>query len=267
MAYFENPYRFGIETPMDDPGPWIAIDTETGGLDPEKHALLSMAWITSDGERDAFLLADCPGVWSREAQAVNGITRREVKEQGIPISEARQRFEAAIKGRAIVGQNVAFDLSFIASRLFDLPPNSAKLKKLFGSIPIHDTWKLFREMHDEDDWPSAKLAAIADFYEIEYEADELHGAAADVELTAKIFEAELEDLRGESEIADRRLAEQAEAEQQAEIERQKEIARQHAREYTPVETENDDRTGKIILLVLLLVLLVAAIAGVTLGKH
>ena len=191
----KNPYTFSFGMPPSDlePSSWCVVDVETGGLDPTKNSLLQVAIFTPDIGACSFLVRDSAGLTERSALEVNGLSIDEVREHGLDLESARRRFLKWTAGRAIVGQNVAFDLGFIASRLFELSPSSPACQ-LFGWRGIYDTLKIFRRLHDESEVPRARLIDIATHYGFEVEPAQCHDAAYDALLTSLIFKRELEEL-------------------------------------------------------------------------
>lgn len=186
---------------------WIAIDTETGGLDPRRHALLSFAYETEDGDRGSFLIADLGGVISREAQAINGISRKMIERDGIPIDEARRRIQDLCTGRTVIGHNVKFDLDFLA-RLFVGSPLA---------VSAVDTLALMRDFVAADEIRNFKLATCAEYFGIEIDEERLHTASGDVEITAALYRALLA-------APDHSPRKQAEIEERARRRREKERA-------------------------------------------
>lgn len=191
----QNPYTFSLGTPPSnlDPSSWCVVDVETGGLDPTKNSLLQIAFFQPDVGCNSFLVRDSAGLSERSALEVNGLSIDEVREHGIDLESARRRFLKWTAGRAIVGQNIAFDLGFIASRLFELPPGSPACQ-LLGRCGIYDTLKIFRRLHDEHEVPRARLIDIATHYGFECDPAQCHDAGYDALLTALVFKRELEEL-------------------------------------------------------------------------
>lgn len=193
---FQNPYRFEIvdaQNPLDFPSRWCAIDVETGGLDPTKNALLQIA-VHAPGEGTrSFFVRNSPGLVEQSALEINRLDLDEVRNSGLTIEDARTLFLRWTQGRAIVGQNIAFDLGFIASRLFNISPRDDALE-LFGAFKIFDTNRVFRQLHPKEEAPKADLASIATFYGLEFDRSACHDAAFDAVLTALVFQKELAEI-------------------------------------------------------------------------
>jgi DNA polymerase III epsilon subunit-like protein len=96
----------------------IVVDTETGGLDPARHALLSVAAVDST-TGDAFTALIRPNPeWECDAQALakNGLTLDFLEKNGRAETDVMQDLSLWLGERRfalISGCNVAFDLSFL----------------------------------------------------------------------------------------------------------------------------------------------------------
>ena len=98
----------------------LILDTETGGLDPTQHALLSLAAVDSaDGEAFTALIRPSPEwICDPQALAKNGLTLDFLEKNGRPEREVLQDFALWIGERRwhiIAGCNVAFDLLFLTA--------------------------------------------------------------------------------------------------------------------------------------------------------
>jgi DNA polymerase III epsilon subunit-like protein len=106
----------------------LVIDTETGGLNPECHAILSLAAVVyhdAPEEHIHLVIKDPEGLLSSSALAVNGFTEERVNAEGVTPWEAVQRLKALLqkndmRGRVtLVGHNLPFDVGFLR-RLYRL---------------------------------------------------------------------------------------------------------------------------------------------------
>ncbi len=107
----------------------ICCDTETGGLDPQKHSLLSVAFCVVDTDAKtisnemSLVIKEDPLILTEGAMNVNKMTLDEIYREGISPEEAAGRVgsylsQALDKERAVLlGHNVAFDLGFLTHRL------------------------------------------------------------------------------------------------------------------------------------------------------
>lgn len=113
---------------------YLVIDTETGGLDPHKHSLLSIAgviWVPGQEPRKSFdFLVKEPLITAQpEALIVNGIDLSLLAKQGFTPKEGVSQIQKALfdgfgdrntNGLVpLAGHNVGFDISFL-KRLYRL---------------------------------------------------------------------------------------------------------------------------------------------------
>lgn len=181
---------FGHVFPMllgAEPRRWVALDCETGGLEPTEHALLSIAFCGPYCAPCQMFCCDSAGEVTPAALEINRLDLDMVRTNGLPRHRLRGWFLDITRDCVIVGHNVLFDLAFIASRLFDLKPGDAALQLL----PLHrlfDTYYAFRHLHPKSEAPFADLASVASFYGVEFEFDDLHSAIGDARITAAIFQ-------------------------------------------------------------------------------
>jgi DNA polymerase III epsilon subunit-like protein len=127
-------------------GPVVVIDTETGGVDPYAHSLLSVALVSLNGARQLDFFVREPQIQSvPEAMAVNGIDLREVESKGLSPAEACDALEGFLReerarggGRAplLAGHNIAFDIAFL-KRLYRLAGRSAEGVFSHRSLDTH----------------------------------------------------------------------------------------------------------------------------------
>jgi hypothetical protein len=78
----------------------IIIDTETGGLDPQKDALASVALYHTVTNESLHLLIKPPEglLLGSEAEKIHGLTREKLEAEGIPEPEACDQIEAWMRG-------------------------------------------------------------------------------------------------------------------------------------------------------------------------
>lgn len=117
---------------MFEPSPVLVLDTETGGLSPREHSLLTIAgvaWTPTTQPRPLFslMIREEPMVVQNEAMEVNRIDLRVIEEQGLTPMEAvdairyalDQQFGANREPVTLAGHNVGFDVGFL-QRLYRL---------------------------------------------------------------------------------------------------------------------------------------------------
>jgi DNA polymerase III epsilon subunit-like protein len=117
---------------MPDPFPVLVIDTETGGLSPREHSLLTIAgvaWTPSAQPRPLFslMVREEPMIVQPEAMEVNRIDLRVIEEQGLTPAEAVDAIRYALDHHfgpnrepvCLAGHNIGFDVGFL-QRLYRL---------------------------------------------------------------------------------------------------------------------------------------------------
>ncbi|MBM4291984.1 MAG: 3'-5' exonuclease [Deltaproteobacteria bacterium] len=127
-------------------GPVVVLDTETGGIDPHAHSLLTVGLVSLDGARRLEIWVREPQLLTApESMAVNGIDLAEVEARGLPPAAACDALEAFLSeeraragGRAplLAGHNISFDLSFLR-RLYRLAGRSAEGAFSHRSLDTH----------------------------------------------------------------------------------------------------------------------------------
>ena len=106
-------------TPLDDL-PVIAFDTETGGLDPLKDALLTVGLACIDGPIADLVVCHEDYRPDEKVLAVNRITSGRAA-GGSPWRLVEQLLEEQFDGRVVVGHDVGFDLGFLMANSPNLP--------------------------------------------------------------------------------------------------------------------------------------------------
>ena len=96
----------------------VVVDTETGGLRADRHALLSIAAVDSAGGEAFHALIRPSADWIVEAGAleVNGLSIDFLRDAGRAESVVMAEFQSWMNGRRgamLAGCNVAFDIGFL----------------------------------------------------------------------------------------------------------------------------------------------------------
>ncbi len=104
--------RWGMKTRL------VVVDTETGGLRADRHALLSIAAVDSAGGQAFHALIRPSADWlvEKEALEVNGLSLDFLRDAGRAESVVMQDFVIwmrARKGAVFAGANPAFDAAFL----------------------------------------------------------------------------------------------------------------------------------------------------------
>lgn len=185
---------------------YMAFDTETGGLKPEKHSLLTAYFaFCIKNDKDEFeviddlslSLLDPTGEFriTPQAMEVNRIDLRKHRTEAIsPIEGARLLFEKMEKyskgGKiTLIGQNIPFDEGFINVNLIP--------KSIWGNMVYvdpkmkRDTREILGAMKMQGKIPAAQslsLGKVAEYLGVSVDSESLHNAKYDVLLTIKVLE-------------------------------------------------------------------------------
>ncbi len=168
---------------------YVIIDTETGGLDPSHHSLISVGLVSACGTRmDEFIVRETPLVSDPRSMAIHGISPTTIEEQGLAPSDAVDRFESFFKSMEgpvlLVGHNVSFDLSFI-KRLYRLASRPESRKISHRSLDTHTMLWTGIQLGI---FPSTVNTSDGAFnhFQIEPPADKRHTALGDAIATQKL---------------------------------------------------------------------------------
>lgn len=180
----------------------LVIDTETGGTDPRRHSLLSIAgvvWNAGEiGPSIALEVVEPIVVTDPEALAINRIDLQHHQATGMPSALAAARLEAFVrkafadelrKGERVVlaGHNVGFDVGFL-KRLWEM--SALDYDALF-SHRVLDLASVVRFLHLADlvDTPNASSSEAFAFFGVEPEEARRHTALGDAAATAALLNA------------------------------------------------------------------------------
>ena len=158
---------------------FIALDTETTGLDPEKDRLVEVAALLfEEGQMtDRFVSYVNPGIEvPAEVSAVNHISNEMLEHALVPqaVYPELLRFLGNAGDTLICGHVTAFDLSFLCREL--------SLLERSADFRFVDTRRLAVE---NPELQSHSLAAVAQYYGIQHE--HAHRAEEDAEVSGQIL--------------------------------------------------------------------------------
>ena len=151
--------------------PLLFLDTETGGLDPRSHSLLSLGLVVGDGPRLThsleILVRHEPYVVSAEGMKVNRIDLVRHSETALdpPVALAvlevflEQHFPHRCQPITLAGHNVGFDQAFLGAFLAG---QGRSLEPRF-SHRVVDTHSLAAGLRDAGRLPLANLSSTALF--------------------------------------------------------------------------------------------------------
>jgi DNA polymerase III subunit epsilon len=172
----------------------LFIDTETGGLDPRKHSLLSLAMVIwEDNEiidSQEILINDGILSVTKEALSINKIDIEKHKQSAISSSQAIEKMLLFIgkhfpgKGKiTLAGHNVHFDADFL--RAF-FSANNRDFSKYF-SHRIIDTSSILYYLYLAGKIKQKAISSDEAFALFDIKVEGRHTALGDAIATAKLF--------------------------------------------------------------------------------
>lgn len=172
----------------------LFIDTETGGLDPDKHSLLSLAMVVWENmeiiDSQEILINDGQLSVTKEALSINKIDIKKHKESAIPPSQAIEEIIGFISKHfppqnkiTIAGHNVQFDIGFLKI-LFS--QNKKDFSRFF-SHRIIDTSSILYYLYLTNHIKQRAISSDEAFELFEIKVEGRHTAIGDAMATAKLF--------------------------------------------------------------------------------
>lgn len=179
----------------------LIIDTETGGLDPIRHSILSLgATVWEEGHQIAeieLLIAEDEIIADDEALAINRIDTQQLKLDGLSPKDAIARLEVFILEHfndndqvSIAGHNVGFDVGFL-KRLYRLAGRSYKKRfshRLLDTASIMGFLRIAGMLPIEN----SGLEAGLKYFGVEVHKEVRHSALGDAKATAALLSAMIE---------------------------------------------------------------------------
>lgn len=174
----------------------LYCDTETGGLDAKKHALIQIAGILVENgkEIDSFDLEMSPykdQTVTPEALAINGYAPTDIVGLPEPAEQFKKLYSFLDKysneKMFIAGYNIQFDIDFIIEFF-----NRNNAKKVFFNmfyLPGIDVMQLalFKLLKNRSMMENFKQGTVAKELGIDFKETELHDAMNDIKLTREIM--------------------------------------------------------------------------------
>lgn len=174
---------------------YIILDTETGGLNPKEHSLLSIGIVfVKDGrvvEKKEWKVKSNTYNVTPQALKINQIDLTELYEHGDTIEQIRKDFIITMKDLykgskpTLVGHNIGFDIGFIYSNLLE-----KQAWESFVSYRNIDTAGIARFLQDIKvlNIKKVDLSSLMVFFNLGNELSEgRHSALFDAECTWTIF--------------------------------------------------------------------------------
>lgn len=172
----------------------LFIDTETGGLDPENHSLLSVAMVVWENmeiiDSQELLINDGILSVTNEALEINKIDIEEHKRLAISSSQAIEKIYTFInlhfpkdKKVTVAGHNVQFDISFLKILFIQ---NKRDFSTLF-SHRIIDTSSILYYLYLAGHIKKKAVSSDEAFELFKIKVEGRHTALGDAMATAKLF--------------------------------------------------------------------------------
>lgn len=116
----------------------IFLDFEATGLHKLSYPI-QVAWGSTLDNVESWYIQPAKGwtFWSRDAEAMHGLSRELLAEVGRPVREVAERMSAALAGKVVYADGLPWD-NFWLDELF----YAAQVKREFD---IRDAWDLFRQ--------------------------------------------------------------------------------------------------------------------------
>ena len=172
----------------------LFIDTETGGLNPDKHSLLSLAMVVWQNKElidsQEILIKDGQLSVTEEALSINKIDIENHKKLALPSSQAFERCIKFIsqhfpdqKQITLAGHNVHFDVAFL--KVF-FSQNNTRFSTYF-SHRIIDTSSILYYLHLAGHLKEKAISSDEAFALFNIQVDGRHTALGDAVATAELF--------------------------------------------------------------------------------
>lgn len=177
---------------------WLVIDTETGGLDPDRHPIFTVGLVVLDTQEGPICGLEVPVLDPAEpdpdALAVNGVDPDTHRATALPPSKAMRTVEQFVAPHfdphrpiTVAGHNVAFDVAFLR-RLFRLAGGEPAIRISHRTVDLHSAWAVLAAAGLAPATASGSLQSIARALGIVPEQP-THSALADALTTAHCLHA------------------------------------------------------------------------------
>ena len=172
----------------------LFIDTETGGLDPDKHSLLSLAMVVWEDmeiiDSQEILINDGILSVTEEALSVNKIDLEKHKQSAVSPPEAMEKILAFIGKHfpgqdkiSLAGHNVHFDVNFLRSFF---SANDKNFSEFFSHRMI-DTASILYYLYLAGQLEQKAISSDKAFELFNIRVEGRHTALGDVVATATLF--------------------------------------------------------------------------------
>ena len=172
----------------------LFIDTETGGIDPEKHSLLSIGYVLMDNDqivaRGEYFLRSEKYCVTETAAMINHFDLYAHMRKAVPAEEIIKAFDEINtvyfggKGIELAGHNTQFDVRFIRKMYADA---GRSYEKVF-SHRVVDTYSILRFLRDAGMIDMDHLSSAKAFGHFGIKVKGRHTASGDAEATLELYQ-------------------------------------------------------------------------------
>ncbi|WP_067924064.1 3'-5' exonuclease [Alicyclobacillus shizuokensis] len=183
----------------------LFIDTETGGLNPDKHSLLQVAMQLYDGENEhepfTLFIKHEEYVVTEEAMRINGLSLSDINKYGFTPTEAVSQILSWIREMdlmkekpTLAGHNIHFDRRFLQKLFRD---GSCDLDNFFSYRTL-DTASVIRFLKDAEILPADFPDGLHDAAKaLGIRVVDAHTAIGDVRVNIQLYKRLKQLVRGE----------------------------------------------------------------------
>lgn len=173
----------------------LVIDSETTGLSPRKHQILTLGMSLIDVDHQKLRFIEDKHIFfrhdeyriSKTAMLINGINLEEHHRIALPVNKAIKEINNFIEKNkladtVILGHNLQFDKGFICS-LFEEGGHCYPFCE--NKEDTRYIWDRLKRKGLVDPLKNSKLGTLAEHFKIDY--SNAHDALADCQITAKVY--------------------------------------------------------------------------------
>jgi DNA polymerase III subunit epsilon len=170
----------------------LIIDTETGGLDPNQHSILSLGFVTWDQQQQQeFFVLEEQLLTTPRSMEINQIDLQWLKKNGkspIEVCEQIDQFLSTVNATRplmLVGHNISFDLAFL-KRLYHLSHRSFPDDFSHRSLDTHSLlWILAQQ--GRIPWQACSSDGAFQYFNVSPPANLRHTALGDAIATRHLL--------------------------------------------------------------------------------
>lgn len=171
----------------------LVIDTETGGLNPNHHSILSLGFVTWDQEQQQeFFIVEDPLITNPHSMEINKIDLDWLRSHGTSptdVCDQIDQFLSSVKVQRplmIAGHNVSFDLAFVR-RLYHLANRPIPSDLSHRSLDTHTLLWMLAYMK-KIPWSACSSDGAFQFFDVAPPVHLRHTALGDAIATRHLLE-------------------------------------------------------------------------------